>query len=161
MTIQLGAQGPSGSAGAIGPVGPPGPTGSQGLAATINVGITSTGAPGSSAQVTNTGTSNDAVLSFLIPTGAPGPMGPQGPPGSSGSGGAVQTVWGETPAGLIDGSNQVYTSANPYMPNLLGVYLNGLRQRRTNDYSETGSQSFQFLQAPQPGDSLSIDYIQP
>jgi hypothetical protein len=33
--------------------------------------------------------------------------------------------------------------------------------RRAADYTETGSQSFQFLSAPLSGDSLSIDYIQP
>jgi len=43
---------------------------------------------------------------------------------------------------------------------LLGVYLNGLRQRRSADYNETGTTTFQFLAAPLPGDSISIDYIQ-
>jgi hypothetical protein len=69
-------------------------------------------------------------------------------------------VWGETPTGAIDGANLHYASANPYSPGLLGVYLNGLRLRRAADYTETGTQTFQFLNAPLPGDSLSIDYVQ-
>ena len=70
-------------------------------------------------------------------------------------------VFGETPAGTIDGANKNYTSAYAYSANQLAVFLNGLRQRRTSDYTETGSQSFSFLNAPLPGDSLSIDYTQP
>jgi hypothetical protein len=85
--------------------------------------------------------------------------GPQGPPGSGTGGGA--TTWGETPAGAIDGSNTAYTSAHPFTSGLLAVYLNGLRQRSPADYSETGTQSFQFVNAPLPGDIVSIDYIQP
>jgi len=69
-------------------------------------------------------------------------------------------IWGETPGGTINGSNQTFTTANAYTANLLAVYLNGLRQRRTADYTETGTQSFQFISAPLAGDSLSVDYIQ-
>jgi hypothetical protein len=92
------------------------------------------------------------------PQGVPGPPGPQGPPGT---GTAAIQVWGETPAGAINGTNLTYTTANAYSAGLLAVYLNGLRLRRAADYTETGSQSFQFLSAPLPGDSLSVDYIQP
>jgi hypothetical protein len=82
-------------------------------------------------------------------------------PTGSGGGTTLQSIWGETPVGAINGINLNYTSANPYRPNLLAVYLNGLRLRRTSDYNETGSQSFQFVSAPLAGDSISIDYIQP
>jgi hypothetical protein len=88
----------------------------------------------------------------------PGPVGPQGPPGT---GTAAIQVWGETPVGAINGTNLSYTTANAYSAGLLAVYLNGLRMRRTADYTETGSQSFQFVNAPLSGDSLSVDYIQP
>ncbi len=90
--------------------------------------------------------------------GPGGPPGPQGPPGPPGSG--VET-WGETPGGAVNGINKNYTSAHAYRPNLIGVFLNGVRQRRIDDYTETGSQSFSFVNAPLPGDSLSIDYMQP
>jgi hypothetical protein len=71
----------------------------------------------------------------------------------------ISNVLGETPAGAIDGVNRTYTTANPYIA--LAVFLNGLRLRHSNDYTETGNQSFQLLSAPLSGDSLSIDYIQP
>jgi hypothetical protein len=70
-------------------------------------------------------------------------------------------TWGETPAGAIDGINKDYTSANAYRSGMLAVYLNGLRQRRSADYSESGTSAFQFVTAPLPGDSISIDYVQP
>ena len=57
---------------------PGGPPGSQGLAAYVSVGSTTTGAPGSAASVTDSDPSNNAVLDFVIPrgdTGATGPMG--------------------------------------------------------------------------------------
>lgn len=55
-----------------GDVGPEGDKGDEGTAATVTVGETSTGAPGTDAQVTNTGTSLDAVLDFDIPRGDKG-----------------------------------------------------------------------------------------
>ena len=57
--------------------GAPGP---QGAAATIAVGEVTTGAAGTQAAVTNTGSSSAAVFDFTIPQGATGPQGPQGNP---------------------------------------------------------------------------------
>ncbi|WP_295620743.1 hypothetical protein [uncultured Intestinimonas sp.] len=50
-------------------VGPPGPPGE---AATVTVGRTTTGEPGTQAQVTNSGTESAAVLDFVVPRGATG-----------------------------------------------------------------------------------------
>lgn len=58
----------------LGPTGPTGPTGPQGLpAATINVHSTTTGAPGTNASVTNSGTAENVQLDFVIPAGVTGP----------------------------------------------------------------------------------------
>lgn len=46
--------------------------GANGAAATITVGTVTTGAAGSSATVTNSGTSSAAVLNFTIPKGDTG-----------------------------------------------------------------------------------------
>ncbi len=54
--------------------GPTGPTGPQGPA-TITIGTTSTGVPGSAATVFNSGTPENNVLNFVIPAGATGPIG--------------------------------------------------------------------------------------
>jgi microcystin-dependent protein len=52
--------------------GPVGPQGIPGLAATITVGTTNTGAPGTNARVTNSGNTTTAVFDFIIPRGDPG-----------------------------------------------------------------------------------------
>ena len=73
-----GDTGAKGAAGAQGPQGPQGPQGVQGLqgpagnAATITIGSVTTSAPGTSAQVTNSGTSSAAVLDFVLPKGKDG-----------------------------------------------------------------------------------------
>ena len=58
-------------------------------AATVSVGNVTTGAPGSQASVTNSGTASAAVLDFVIPRGDQGPAGPQGPEGPQGNNGVV------------------------------------------------------------------------
>ena len=70
--------------------GIPGPTGPQGPA-TIAIGSVTTGAPGSSATITNSGTNENVILNFTIPrgaTGATGSQGLQGPTGPQGAQGA-------------------------------------------------------------------------
>lgn len=67
-----------------GDTGAQGPQGNQGLpgtAATVNVGTTTTGAAGTNASVTNSGTTSAAVFNFTIPRGDTGAQGPQGVPG--------------------------------------------------------------------------------
>lgn len=64
-------------------VGPTGPTGPAGPA-TITVGNTTTGDPGTRASVTNVGTNENAILNFTIPAGVQGATGPEGPTGPTG-----------------------------------------------------------------------------
>ena len=76
---EAGPQGPAGNDGqdgAQGPQGDPGPAGADGepgAAATITVGSTTTGAAGTQASVSNSGTEYAAVLNFTIPRGEQGP----------------------------------------------------------------------------------------
>jgi hypothetical protein len=67
-------------AGATGPSGPTGTT------AAVTIGTVVTGAAGSQAAVTNSGTNSAAVLNFTIPQGATGPAGSGGSGGGSTSG---------------------------------------------------------------------------
>ena len=64
--------------------------GTPGQAATIQVGSTTTGEPGTQAQVTNSGTANAAVFDFVIPRGADGADG--GAPGADGAPGQAATI---------------------------------------------------------------------
>lgn len=54
------------------PAGKTGEPGQDGQAATIQIGNVTTGAPGTSAAVSNSGTDNSAILDFTIPQGQPG-----------------------------------------------------------------------------------------
>lgn len=57
--------------------------GEKGDAATITVGSTTTGEPGTQASVVNSGTSTDAVLDFTIPKGSKGDKGDKGDTGTA------------------------------------------------------------------------------
>ena len=98
-----GERGPEGPQGNIGPEGPQGPAGENGEpgakgdpgeAATVTVGETVTGEPGTPAKVENTGTAQNAILKFTIPKGE------KGDPGTGGGGGSTVSVdVGETVTG--------------------------------------------------------------
>lgn len=79
---------PRGVDGIQGPQGLAGNDGVPGAAATIAVGSTTTGAPGSPAAVNNSGSPSAAVLDFSVPQGVAGVQGPQGTQGPAGSNGA-------------------------------------------------------------------------
>lgn len=60
-----------------------GAKGDPGQAASINVGSVTTGQPGTSVQITNSGNSTNAVLNFTIPQGAKGDKGDKGEAGTA------------------------------------------------------------------------------
>jgi hypothetical protein len=90
--IPAGVQGNTGATGSQGPAG---------NAATIAVGSTTTGAPGTNANVTNTGTSAAAVFAFTIPRGDVGAQGPPGPAGA-GTGDMLASVYDTNHDNIVD-----------------------------------------------------------
>jgi hypothetical protein len=78
---------------------------------------------------------------------------------------AADHVYNEVPTGTIDSSNTTFTTAAAYTTGKLRVYLNGLRQLLTDEWSETtpGSGTFDFVDAPKsaPGnpDVVTVDYL--
>jgi hypothetical protein len=97
-----GPVGPTGPAGAQGPQGPQGDPGDAGAAATVAAGTTTTGAAGSSATVTNAGTSSAAVFNFTIP---------RGDVGATGDPGAAATIAAGTTTTGAAGSSAAVTNA--------------------------------------------------
>ena len=63
--------GPTGTS--TGPTGPTGATGPTGTTPTLTIGTVTTGAPGTEASATITGTAPDYVLNLTIPQGPTGP----------------------------------------------------------------------------------------
>lgn len=106
-------QGPKGDTGETGPQGPKGDTGMG----TVAIGTTTTGDAGTQASVSNSGTSQDAVLNFTIPKGDPGQGVPAG--GTAGqvltklSGADYDAVWATGGSGggsvLIETDNTIST----------------------------------------------------
>jgi hypothetical protein len=87
--------------------------------------------------------------------------GTTGPCGTSVSGGsAPDFVDGETPAGLTNGSNAVFTiTGTPAPAASLVVYRNGLLQKQGLDYGLNASViTFTSGAVPQPGDVLTASY---
>jgi len=82
--------------------------------------------------------------------GSSGPCGAQG----------VSFVDSEAPAGIVDGSNAVFSlAATPQPASSLTIYRNGLLQKPDVDYSLSG-RNIQFVAAatPQPADILLTSY---
>jgi hypothetical protein len=92
---------PAGVQGNAGATGATGPQGATGTAATIAVGSTTTGAPGTNASVTNTGTSSTAIFAFTIPRGDVGAQGPPGPAGA-GTGDMLASVYDPNHDNIVD-----------------------------------------------------------
>ena len=84
--------------------------------------------------------------------------GTSGPCGSSGTGPGF--VDGETPAGLVNGSNAVFTLANPPSPAAsLALYRNGVLQQQNADYAVAGNViTFAPASLPLSGDTLLAIY---
>jgi len=75
-TGDIGPTGPTGDIGPTGPtgdIGPTGPTGPVGETPTLTIGTVTTGAPGTEATATITGTAPNFVLDLTIPQGPTGP----------------------------------------------------------------------------------------
>jgi hypothetical protein len=89
-------------------------SGGGGTAATVSAGTTSTGAPGSSASVTNSGTSSAAVFNFTIPRGDTGPTGPPGPSQWTTNGSNISYNSGNVSIGTSAGSGTAVPGVSLY-----------------------------------------------
>jgi len=66
-------------------------------------------------------------------------------------------VEGENPTGDIDDVNDVFELANEPIDGSVKVYLNGIRQKETDDYTISGD-TITFNTPPTTGDTILIDY---
>ena len=125
-----GAQGATGAPGQNGADGAPGAPGADGKDATIAIGTVSTGAAGSEAAVTNTGTPSAAVFNFTIPRGDTGARGVQGEPGAPGANGQDGAPGADGKDGVtftpsVDTNGDLSWSNDGNLPNPETVNLRG------------------------------------
>jgi hypothetical protein len=112
--------------------GEQGNKGDTGNAAVVNVGTTTTLSAGSSATVTNSGTSSNAVFNFGIPQGIQGQKGDKGDTGSAGSSATVQVG---TTTTLSAGSDATVTNSGSTSA---AVFNFGIPQGIKGDKGDTG-----------------------
>lgn len=72
-------------------------------------------------------------------------------------GGGASMIFNEIPTGLINGSNTTYTLANVPKSGSVAVYLTGVRQRPTTDFTISG-RTLTMIPAPGVNDNLYVDY---
>lgn len=75
--------------------------------------------------------------------------------------GTNEFVSDATPTGLVNSSNTAYNAGGPYASNTLEVFINGLKQIRNTDYTETTPTSGDFTMtvAPTTGDIIRVNYM--
>lgn len=57
-------------------------------------------------------------------------------------------LYEENLIGTIDNTNKVFTTTNEYIANSTILFINGLKQRRGVDYTETGTKEITLDEAP-------------
>lgn len=67
-------------------------------------------------------------------------------------------VKNEIPTGAIDGSNAIFTTAFPFVPESIQLFLNGIRQKSGDDFVNTDNQTILFSLSPDLNSFLLIDY---
>jgi hypothetical protein len=73
---------------------------------------------------------------------------------------AADMVMNESPGGLRNGLNTLFTTANTYASGSLQVFLNGQKLTATTDYTENDPQvNFSMAFAPLIADILTVSYI--
>lgn len=83
-----------------------------------------------------------------------------GNPFFSVAGALANTITEEVPSGLINGSNATFTTVLSFVPASIQVFVNGLRQKKIDDYVTTGVNTIILSASPKVGDSIIVSYIQ-
>ena len=98
---------------------------------------------------------NTLVTFSVNAMGAQGLQGPQGIQGVSN----VVTIYNEQPAGLINGSNNSFTTASNFQPGKVSVFINGLLQKIITHYQTTGNNTILLNDSLTVGDQIQVNYI--
>lgn len=156
-----GSQGPIGLTGATGATGPKGDTGDTGAAATISVGSTTTGAPGTSASVVNAGSSSAAIFNFTIPRGDVGATGATGATGAQGPSGVIAvtspiTNTGTSTSAQIGIDQSLITIAQSQVTNLVSALSGKASTNHASTHTSIGSDPLSNLSISQISSLSSV-----
>lgn len=67
-------------------------------------------------------------------------------------------VFGEIPSGAINGVNATFVTTYPFRTNSERLYLNGVRQKRVDDYTVSSPTTVVFVLPPKTNDHVLVDY---
>lgn len=70
-----------------------------------------------------------------------------------------QVISGETPSGVIDGSNATFLSEFEFIPESVAVYINGVMQKRIQDFNTSGLHTVFLTDSPGIGEDILISYL--
>jgi hypothetical protein len=68
-------------------------------------------------------------------------------------------VIGESPIGTINGINNIFTSQNPFVPETVELFLNGIVQFKPAHYQTVGNNTLLISDSPLVTDTLLLNYI--
>ena len=68
-------------------------------------------------------------------------------------------VHNETPSGIINGTNALFNSLSPFVPESLQVYVNGLLIKPIDEWVNIGNNQIRLQFSPGNGESILINYI--
>ena len=108
-----------------------GQDGNDGSAATVDVGTVTTGAPGTQASITNSGTTSAAVFDFTIPRGADGTNGTNGTDGDDGASISASAV------AITGGHRLTISSTDPQVSDVTFDVMDGTEIIQTSSDDRT------------------------
>ena len=165
LGIPRGDKGATGDTGATGPTGSTGAQGNPGPANSLAIGTVTTGAPGSSAAASITGTPPTQTLSLTIPRGDQGPIGNTGSTGSQGVQGPKGDKGDTGNTGLTGPANSlaIGTVTTGAPGSSAAASITGTPPAQTlsltiprGDVGATGSQGIQGIQGNPGADGATI-----
>ena len=68
-------------------------------------------------------------------------------------------IFNEEPAGLINGSNNSFTTASNFQPGKVSVFINGLLQKIVTHYQTSGTNIILLNDSLTVGDQIQVNYI--
>lgn len=79
-----------------------------------------------------------------------------GPPGASS---VTAQVVGETPGGAVNGVNATFTTAFAFVPESVAVFMNGMMQKKIDEFNTSGSNTILLTFSPATGETILVNYL--
>lgn len=67
-------------------------------------------------------------------------------------------VFNETPIGILDGVNVIFTSLDNFIPETVTIFLNGMFQRVVIDFHTVGNNTIILTSSPSSTENILINY---